>query len=99
MNALLREGQLEPIDVIADRITGHRPSRQSMWRWRTEGTAGEIKLACVPVAGGWKTTEAAFLDFLSRRADYANRPPAERRATAEFPDDASDSTLKEAGLL
>lgn len=98
MHELLREGPLEPIPDVAERETGHRPSRQTGWRWRIEGVAGGIKLLCVPVGGIWKTTEAAFLDFLQKRADAMNTPPSERRS-AETPTEADDASLRSAGLL
>lgn len=87
MHETLKQGPLRPIADIAERRTGHRPVRQTGWRW----IHAEEPLRAVFVRGRWMTTEAAFDDFLQRRSEAQLRP---RSAGS---DDADD--LKEAGLI
>ena len=93
VSELLLLGDLKPIATLAKKITGEHPSRQTTWRWIHKGVAGGVKLEAVPcINGAWKTTEAAFYDFLSRRAEARLKP----RETAPS---ATDADLRAAGLL
>ena len=88
----LLKGDLRPVATIAERITGQRPSRPTIWRWLRKGVAGGVTLEAVPCNGAWLTTEAAFRDFLSRRATAALQP----RETVPPVD---DDDLRANGLL
>jgi hypothetical protein len=89
---LLETGELLPVGTIAQRVTGQRPSRCTLWRWIQRGVQGGVKLRAVPYLNFWQTTEAAFRDFLARRAESALAP---REAVTP----ASDDDLRAAGLL
>ena len=88
---LLENGELEPIATIAQRITGQRPSRPTIWRWIRKGVAGGTKLPARFAMNVWRTTEAAFRDFLDRRSEAMLQP----RETATV----SDDDLRANGLL
>ncbi|MCC9606212.1 DUF1580 domain-containing protein [Blastopirellula sp. JC732] len=89
---LLAHGDLRPVAAIAQQITGKRPSGPTTWRWIKKGVDRGIKLLAVPCNGRWNTTEAAFRDFLARRADSL-------RQSATPTPEVDDETLRVAGLL
>ena len=74
------------------KLTGNRPARPTIWRWMRKGVAGGVTFKAVPIYGQWRTTEAAFRDFLDRRAEAMLQP----RNPAPAVD---DDTLRDAGLL
>ena len=85
---LLETGQLEPVSLLARRISGRRPSPATVWRWIAKGTAQGV-LPSVKLYGLPHTTEAAFRAWL--RGEFA---------PAAGPDvDAGDDALRAAGLL
>jgi len=88
MHETLSQGALAPVADVAEERTGHRPVRQTVWRWLRE----EPPLRGLFVDGRWKTTPAAFDDFLSRRSEA-------QLAKKVAPAEASDADLKSAGLL
>lgn len=90
---LLKSGKLEPITDIAQRITGERPSRPTMWRWTRKGCRGVV-LPAQFAMNGWRTTEAAFRWFIAQRTEVMLQP----RATATVPS-VDDDALHAAGLL
>lgn len=90
-NELLETGELEPITTIAQRITGKRPSRPTIWRWLRKGVAGGVKLPARFAMNVWMTTEAAYRDFLDRRSEAM-------LATSEA-SPVSDDDLRANGLL
>lgn len=90
-DALLENGKLEPIGTVAQRCLGTRPSRPTIWRWTKKGVTGGIRLRAV-FCDGWRTTEAAFRDFLEKRTEAMlldNEPVP----------DVSDDELRANGLL
>ncbi len=88
---LLEAGELEPIATLAQRLTGQRPSRPTIWRWTRKGVAGGITLPARFAFNAWRTTEAAFRDFLDRRS--------EAMLQSETVPPATDDDLRAAGLL
>lgn len=94
MTDLLKQGELEPIGTVAERVLGDRPSRPTLWRWLRRGVAGGIKLEAVHALNGWRTTEAAFMNFLERRSEAMLQP-----RNPDLIPEADDDTLRETGLL
>lgn len=90
-NDLLETGELGPVETIAYRVTGTRPSRTTTWRWVKRGVGGGIRLQAVLYLDRWMTTEAAFREFLHRRTEAALQP--------QTVPPASDDDLRAAGLL
>lgn len=91
--ALLPEilsGQLLPVELIANRRTGKRPSRATVWRWIKRGVSGGKLDAAFH--GQWMTTTEAFDDFLARQTEAMMEP-------RETVPPASDEDLLAAGLL
>jgi hypothetical protein len=91
-NELLKTGELGPVETIAHRVTGTRPSRTTSWRWVKRGVGGGIRLPAILYLDRWMTTDAAFKDFLFRRTEAALKP-------RESIPPASDDDLRAAGLL
>lgn len=87
-NDLLDTGTLEPVSLLARRLSGRRPSPATVWRWVTRGTAAGV-LPTVRMYGAPHTTEAAMRAWL--RGEFA---PAAAPAVC-----ADDDTLRAAGLL
>lgn len=85
--------KIEPIAVIAERVTGRKPSPATTWRWCTRGVAGGIKLPHVRAFGKPSCTESAFVRWLERcAADGHDSLPGDAV-------DASNDELLAAGLL
>lgn len=85
---LLEVGTLEPVSLLARRLSGRRPSPATVWRWVAKGTAQGV-LPSVKLYGAPHCTEAAFRAWL--RGEFA---PAAAPEIA-----ADDQTLVAAGLL
>lgn len=85
---LLETGTLEPVSLLARRLSGRRPSPATVWRWVVKGTAQGI-LPSLKLYGAPHTTEAAFRAWL--RGEFAPATAADV--------DASDESLRAAGLL
>ena len=67
--------RLSSVPVVIESWTGERPSRQTVYRWRTVGIAG-VRLRCTWFAGYWRTSEADLREFFRR---------VEQRKTAATP--------------
>ncbi|UBM33762.1 DUF1580 domain-containing protein [Bremerella sp. TYQ1] len=89
MTDLLQNGDLLPVASVAEQITGQRPSRPTVWRWLRNGVSGGVRLQAVPIYGKWHTTNAAFRDFLNRRAE-SMRQSIESRASSPCDDLQAD---------
>jgi len=86
------DGQLEPVATIAQKRTGKRPSRPTVWRWIKKGVCQGVTLDAVH-AGQWMTTAKAFDDFLARQTEAMLQPRKNTLPTA------TDDSLRAAGLL
>ena len=63
---------LEPVSLIAKRLTGKRPSHPTIWRWVKQGVrGGTVTLEAFCYAGSWHTTRAAFAEFLREQTAVA----------------------------
>lgn len=79
---LLHQGPLEPIVIVAERHLGERPSGTTIWRWR-KGLSSGIKLPAIHALNGWRTTSAAFLNFLERRSEVLRQPRTQSSVPAD----------------
>lgn len=96
VDQLCNSGTLEPVAVVAERVTGSRPSPPTIYRWCRKGLAGgKVRLSSVLHGGCWRTTDAAFREFLT---DQTNRKE-EAQGGAVLVVDDSDEAFRRAGLL
>ncbi|WP_417737273.1 DUF1580 domain-containing protein [Rosistilla oblonga] len=83
-----------------EKITGDRPHRASLFRWRQRGLAG-VKLKTTYAVGAHRTTEAWLREFFDSVAAAKNGEPA--ATVREVPSVAqrraqADQELADAGI-
>lgn len=89
--------QLLSVAAHALRITGHRPSPATVWRWCKIGLrGGTIRLHAVHHSGRWLCTAEDFQRFIADQTAAAMVDPS--APSADLPD-ADDDALRAAGLL
>lgn len=91
---------LRPASELIKARLGRRAAPATMWRWRTVGVSGGIKLPMVRVGGIWHSTAAAVAEWIRQQTE--NRTPSNAAGLRSNPIERSQQTtrkLKSAGLL
>lgn len=98
--ALLTNGPLEPVSVVAEQVLGHRVVARTALRWALAGRNG-VRL---PTVRGCRrircTTVAAFRSWLEASSAEQQLPASESRPLAGHvaTDEVADAVLKSFGL-
>ncbi|SRR6056297_582355 len=82
---------------LVEQISGYRPHRAAIYRWRTAGVSG-VKLRCLWAVGGYHTTEAWIRDFFEQVTRAKNGEAVAPTATNTDAALRAERELSKAGI-
>lgn len=91
---------LRPVNDLIKARLGRRVAPATLWRWRTIGVSGGIKLPMVRVGGIWHSTALCVVEWIRQQTEHCGQSaPTDLAATPAERPERTTRKLQAAGLL